>query len=107
MPNHVLGIIIINKPDGGHDVETQNFASLRKNNKTKNKFEPQSQNLASIIRGYKSGVKKHATMNDINFAWQSRFHDHIIRNDKSFNNIRYYIVENPAKWEHDKFYIVQ
>ena len=39
----------------------QNFASLRKNRKQsryKNKFGPQSQNLASIIRGYKTGVKK-------------------------------------------------
>ena len=100
MPNHVHGIIIIDKTDdecnnghiGGHDVtteivETQNVASLRNNqpnNKPQNKFGPQSQNLASIIRGYKTGVKKQAAMNNINFTWQSRFHDPIIRNNKSY-----------------------
>ena len=38
------------------------------------------------------------------FAWQSRFHDHIIRNDKSFHNISEYIINNPSKWQEDKFY---
>lgn len=100
MPNHVHGIVIIDKNDGGcRSVETQNFASL-----PKNKFGPQSQNLASIIRGYKTGVKKYAAMNEINFAWQSRFHDHIIRNEKSHNTIAEYIRNNPLKWEEDKFY---
>ena len=39
MPNHVHGIIIINKIDDGHNVETQNFASLQSH--SKNKFGPQ------------------------------------------------------------------
>jgi putative transposase len=32
-----------------------------------------------------------------NFGWQSRFHDHIIRNSKSFENIQNYIEQNPLK----------
>ncbi len=84
MPNHVHGIIVIDKPEiknknGGETrdaigdtigdaiVETQNFASLQqsmdstiKQPKTQNKFGPQSQNLASIIRGFKIGVTKFA-----------------------------------------------
>jgi putative transposase len=103
MPNHVHGIIIINKPDDANAVvvETQNFASLREQ---QNKFGPQSKNLASIIRGFKSGVKKYATMNHIDFAWQSRFHDHIIRNDESFQRISEYIRNNPLNWLNDKLY---
>jgi putative transposase len=110
MPNHVHGIVIIEKPYSGNleksivnqngdkliIVETQNFASLQSSNATmqpsittlqssipslqssllasqpsittsqspnpvkqsKNQFGPQTQNLASIIRGYKTGVKK-------------------------------------------------
>ena len=106
MPNHVHGIVIIDKNDNG-GVETQNFASLprpQRADQPKNKFGPQSQNLASIIRGFKTGVKKYATMNKINFTWQSRFHDHIIRNEKSYNTIAKYIRNNPIKWEEDKFY---
>ncbi|MCP4552324.1 MAG: hypothetical protein GY834_09850 [Bacteroidetes bacterium] len=108
MPNHVHGIIIINKPDDGRDdenVETQNFASLQGQTKPKNQFGPQSKNLASIIRGFKIGVTKNARQIHADFAWQSRFHDHIIRNDKSFEKIKSYIIENPLKWNDDKFYM--
>ena len=63
-----------------------------------NQFDPQSKNLASIIRGYKSSVKKYATINNIDFVWQPRFHDHIIRNDESFHRISEYIINNPLNW---------
>ena len=128
MPNHLHGIIIIDKTDDGRNdgnnmdsvtvetqntqtpvdmqnVETQNFASLQQPvDQPQNKFGPQSQNLASIIRGYKTGVKKYATMNNINFTWQPRFHDHIIRNNKSYITIQEYIINNPAKWNDDTYY---
>ena len=111
MPNHIHGIIEIAKNDDGRDggrratVETQNFASLPRNAKppTKNKFGPQSKNLASIIRGYKIGVTKCAKKINDNWGWQPRYHDHIIRDDKSYHNIKNYIINNPAKWTADKF----
>jgi REP element-mobilizing transposase RayT len=120
MPNHVHGIIIIDKPDNGMNrktnvkthvethVETQNLASLQQrqqpHNHPKNQFGPQSQNLASIVRGFKIGVTKNAKKINAEFIWQSRFHDHIIRNEKSFNEITEYVKTNPQKWENDKFY---
>ena len=121
MPNHVHGIVIIDKPDDGrYDnktdkqddgrnverdvVETQNFASLRQSPPPKNKFGPQSQNLASIIRGFKTGVTKYARNNNINFAWQSRYHDHIIRNDAEYQRIKNYIINNPQNWNNDSFH---
>ena len=109
MPNHVHGIIIIDKPDDGHNVETQNFASLPQNPKSpqsqpKNKFGPQSKNLASIVRGFKIGVTKNARQIHADFEWQPRFHDHIIRNNESFLKIETYIIENPFNWGKDKFY---
>ncbi len=56
MPNHVHGIIIVDKPNDG-TVETQDFASLPNLKQTpQNEFGPQSKNLASIIRGFKIGV---------------------------------------------------
>ncbi|MDP8201562.1 MAG: hypothetical protein P9M11_05415 [Candidatus Tenebribacter burtonii] len=58
MPNYIHGIIVINKS------ETHNIASLHKN-----KFGLQSQNLASIVRGYKSGVTTYAKTNNLHFAW--------------------------------------
>ena len=32
------------------------------------------------------------------FAWQSRFHDHIIRDEKDLERIRMYIRNNPTRW---------
>jgi putative transposase len=96
MPNHVHGILIIAKSIG---VETQNIASLRAN-----RFGPQSQNLASIVRGYKIGVTKFARQNNLPFAWQSRYHDHVIRNTDEHERIREYIRSNPQHWVEDTFY---
>lgn len=81
-------------------VPTQDFASLRTD--CPNKFNPQSKNLSSIIRGFKIGVKKHAIINNINFIWQSRFFDRIIRDKNELNRIKTYIIENPPNWKHGK-----
>ena len=67
-------------------------------------FGPQSGNLSSVIRGIKSAVTKYANEHNIPFAWQSRYHDHIIRNQLEMNRIADYIQNNPMKWELDRFY---
>lgn len=38
------------------------------------------------------------------FHWQPRFHDHIIRTEKSLKNIRQYIKYNHLHWKQDIFY---
>jgi putative transposase len=88
MPNHVHGILFINKPD---------YRGWQPN-----KIGPQSRNLASIIRGYKAAVKTFATTNQVEFDWQPRFYDHIIKSEKELNKIREYIIFNPAKWNLDR-----
>jgi putative transposase len=84
MPNHVHGILFINKPN--------------KEFWEKNKFGVQSQNLAAVIRGYKASVKTHATINNIEFHWQPRYYDRVIQNEKEYLNIREYIFNNPEQW---------
>ena len=142
MPNHVHGIIVIDKHG---DVETQNFASppqqcqQRRNENMmnapvetqnfaslqqqqchsentvnvsatvpskwqQNKFGPQSQNLGSIIRGFKIGVTQHANQNAIPFAWQTRFHDRVIRNYDELTRTEQYIDTNISNWYDDEFY---
>lgn len=36
--------------------------------------------------------------------WQRSFYDHVIRNEKSYGKIWYYIETNPIKWEEDCFF---
>ena len=68
------------------------------------RFQNQGKNtLSSIIGSYKSAVSKHAHRLGFNFAWQSRFYDHIIRNEQSYQTISEYIMNNPLKWNEDKF----
>lgn len=115
MPNHFHAIIGIGenefnsqrnmhldtqRRDAMHCVSTTNATT----NEPKNKFGPQSKNLASIIRGFKIGVTKNARLINPDFAWQPRYHDHIIRNEESFYKISEYIFNNPANWQEDTFY---
>jgi putative transposase len=75
------------------------------NRAQKNKFGPQQDNLASIIRGFKSKACINIRMQvHSGFKWQPRFFDHIIRTEKELNRIRAYIVNNPRKWYHDRNY---
>jgi REP element-mobilizing transposase RayT len=67
-----------------------------------------SQTIGAIVRGYKSSVTKQinllCTCDAPIKLWQRNYHDHIIRNEQSYQRISEYIINNPAKWEDDKFY---
>jgi len=54
--------------------------------------------LGVIINQYKRICTINARKTHPNFAWQPRFHDIIIRNDRAFKTISNYIINNPAKW---------
>lgn len=86
MPNHMHGVLIINKP-----VDDSVVPDRKKT-------------ISSIVGSYKSVVTKNARIQfNAQFAWQSRFHDHIIRNRISFDRIQQYIANNPENWDKDKF----
>ena len=112
MPNHVHGIIIIDKPGGGRDstdainrVSTIEHVSTNiPGGITGNNNPMLSDNLSRIIRWYKGRVSFESRKIDTNFAWQSRFHEHIIMDDRSFHNISTYIKNNPLNWKEDKFH---
>ena len=102
MPNHMHGIITIQKNENVNaNVETLLAKSLPDKNPY-SKISPKKYSLSSIIRSYKSAVTKNAKKINPQFAWQSRFHDHIIRNEKSLHNIRNYIQQNPEMWHRDR-----
>ena len=62
--------------------------------------------LGTVIGSYKSRVSRliHGIAPDL-VVWQSSFHDHIIRNEKSYQHIWLYIESNPSNWEKDCFYL--
>jgi REP element-mobilizing transposase RayT len=40
---------------------------------------------------------------DVETVWQRNYHEHIIRNEQSYQTISDYIINNPGKWADDKF----
>jgi len=63
--------------------------------------------LSELIGAYKTTVSKQIHLAGYaGFAWQRSFHDHIIRDEKSYERISNYIIDNPKTWDKDKFFNV-
>jgi REP element-mobilizing transposase RayT len=101
MPNHIHAILRIIQT---HDtVETHGRASLLPSTGIARR-PPKS--ISSFAAGFKSAVTKQ--INEMRNTprlpvWQTRFHDHIIRDDREYNRIANYIANNPNKWEDDRY----
>lgn len=95
MPDHFHAILAIgkNKYNNGQDAFWQVDTRA-----VKKRFGPQKGNLSSLVRGFKIGVTTNARLVDPYFAWQTRFHDHLIRDKKEFERISQYIIDNPRNW---------
>lgn len=102
MPNHVHAIIVILDDPS---VETSHVTSLQ-NQPPKRKFGPLGPgSLSKIIQAYKAAVTRQARRNGyVDFYWQERFYDHIIRDDRSLQRIRAYVIRNPLEWEQDDYF---
>ena len=59
--------------------------------------------LSAIIRWYKGRTAYDAHKTNPDFAWQTRFHEHIIRSQDDFTRISNYIIDNPLNWSKDDF----
>ena len=106
MPNHIHGIIVIDDKTGnicGRDVACNVSTENETNSNKMSIISPKPGSLSTIIRSFKSAITKSANENNYVFRWQSRFHEHIIRNEKSLNRIRNYIRNNSKNWQNDKF----
>ena len=102
MPNHLHGIIVIKNPA---PVETPHWGvstgKPHRNPHHKIQWKPNS--VGSMICQFKSiATKQIREIGFYNFAWQSRFHEHIIRDEIELNQKRNYIINNPLKWKFKK-----
>ncbi len=59
--------------------------------------------LGVVVGGYKQSVTRFARRNNIEFDWQKRYHDHIIRGSIDGNKITDYIQNNITRWADDCF----
>ncbi|GAB6011474.1 transposase [Viscerimonas tarda] len=126
MPNHFHAIIVITRRRGeshspNNDVDnvgayrirpiTANIPDTHIASNTQNVHNPNqgvfdtplrspSNTIGSIVRGYKSAVSKQLGFS----VWQRNYHEHIIRNNQSYQKIAGYIINNPTNWADDGFY---
>lgn len=96
MPNHVHGILILDGSDTHRQQPKQ--PTTEPVNEFMSSISPIPGSVSTIIRSYKSAVTKYCNRLGLEFKWQSRFHDHIIRNETSFHRISHYIRNNPKMW---------
>ena len=93
MPNHVHGLLWIS--DSQAECIPENSTAIRANS------------LGSIIAQFKSIVTKRSRSlanSPSQSIWKRNYYDHIVRDEKSLERIRNYIVENPSRWSEDRFY---
>lgn len=73
---------------------------------------PTDKTIGDIIGAFKSittneyikNVKSNNWKRFDGKLWQRNYWEHIIRNERSYQNISEYIINNPSKWENDKLY---
>ena len=117
MPNHIHAIVIIDDHDTCRDaihrvsendyvseMEKQMEPNKVRGGVTRNNNPMLYQSLGTVIRGLKARVTHYANENGIDFAWQSRFHDRIIRDQKDMNETALYVDNNVAKWHEDEMH---
>jgi len=123
MPNHLHGVIVLSGEGRGealaegvsrlnqeetanasplHPLGTDNPPSTRRNPRG-----TQRGSLGAIIQNFKSvSTRKGNQLRGTPGVslWQRNYYEHIIRNKNELNRIRRYIVDNPLKWEWDKYH---
>lgn len=115
MPNHIHAIVIIDgdkTPNGqrGNVVVKTGRASIVETGRAPSLQEQMKQTdnckgwLSIAVGGIKSSITKFANSHALSFAWQTRFHDHIIRDRNEMNRIAHYIENNVVQWESDSLY---
>jgi len=124
MPNHLHLIISINKWVGRHarnnfnitrrgETNPQDFVSplvspLRViHGNRQPKYPPRGTtpgSIGAIVGKIKSLIsrKTNIKIGKEKIVWQRDYYDHIIRDTKEYNQIKWYIINNPKKWRYDR-----
>ena len=125
MPNHVHGIINIDKPlfdgrdaiyrvsnsaDNPEDTDNPDainrVSTVRKiGGVTGNNNPMLHENLSRFMHWYKGRCTFEMRKIYTKFSWQPRFHEHVIRNEESYLKITEYIQNNPLRWLEDKYHV--
>jgi putative transposase len=104
MPNHIHGILTIDSSLQSRDAINRVSTEVNKTGGVTGECNPMIKkgSLPFVIRWFKGRTSFEIRKINLDFEWQSRYYDHIIKDQKSFLNIQDYIRENPYKWVEDE-----
>jgi REP element-mobilizing transposase RayT len=129
MPNHMHGIISLTtvgsrlaldllyegQPQGLPQPEPQGLPQRMPQTDQQGLPQPEPQrknpSIPDIVGAYKSLVANgcleiYKSRDEVmGKFWQRNYYEHIIRNELAYYNISEYIINNPIKWEEDRFYM--
>ena len=97
MPNHIHGIIhVIDQP----------VRATRRVAPTEITSGPQPDSIGAIIAQYKSIVTKRD--NQLKHmkrcrVWQRNYWEHVVRNERTLEAVRRYIIQNSTRWDVDRY----
>ena len=113
MPNHFHGIILItDNVDNVDNVRAIRELPRQRQDELPRQQQKQRQQqrrkmlLPKIVGRFKTNSAKQINQmrNTPGISvWQRNYYEHIIRDEKSLENIRNYIINNPAKWQDDDY----
>ncbi len=110
MPNHFHGIIYIDSPVGVGSKPTREYRDVELSRAdhglSRAGHGPAPTNLFEIMRQFKTfSAKRINLIRGLQGVpvWQRSYYDHIIRDEKDYNNIANYIAMNPSNWEEDEY----
>ena len=94
MPNHVHLILRICTDNDGRQIAAPTEGSGTGGRQIA------APTLSSVI----GQMKRWASIQAGTDLWQKSFHEHVIRNEEDYRQIREYIGNNPARWVEDRYY---
>ena len=100
MPNHLHGLIRIGEE---HEHDSRHVPEAETG-----PVSMQAGSLGAIVGQFKAAVSRRAKAEGIagdTRIWQRGYYDHIVRDQRSLNEIRRYILENPGRWHDDRLYV--
>ena len=103
MPNHLHAIVYMEKTDGVCSSEPNSTRNPNPVLRPDPSVGREVSFLSRYVSSLDGSVTKFARTNCYEFGWQSRYHDHLIRNGKDLNNIADYIINNVSRWDADCF----
>ena len=99
MPNHIHGIIKLENTDEIVTAKKKfNFEIIEDKNR---------RSLQGLIKDFKSVTTRFykKNFNTNHSLWQISFYDEVIRSESHYRSIANYIINNPLRWDLDKYYL--